>query len=95
MTDKTRSVRYSLSHSYIPIMYLVGVLWLYSNGFSGTIPTELGNLEYLEQLLLHFNDLEGSVPSQICALPNLKGITVSCGVFDGPKCDCCVDCTDL
>lgn len=71
------------------------VLHLYSNGLTGEIPSEMGNLEAAEKILLHFNELEGPVPEQVCALPELDGISVSCGLFVGPECDCCVDCSEI
>lgn len=45
-------------------------MWLdlSDNRLSGTIPPELGNLAYLEELLLHGNTLNGAIPA---ALGNL------------------------
>lgn len=43
-------------------------LSLADNFLSGNVPSELGNIFTLSEVYLHFNDLEGDVPEQICEL---------------------------
>ena len=45
--------------------------WI-SNGVSGPIPPELGNLANLEHLYLHENDLTGAIPPELGNLANLE-----------------------
>eukprot|EP00586_Coscinodiscus_wailesii_P001594 CAMPEP_0172484624 /NCGR_PEP_ID=MMETSP1066-20121228/12162_1 /TAXON_ID=671091 /ORGANISM="Coscinodiscus wailesii, Strain CCMP2513" /LENGTH=424 /DNA_ID=CAMNT_0013249271 /DNA_START=105 /DNA_END=1379 /DNA_ORIENTATION=- len=47
-------------------------LLLYNNEFTGTIPTELGLLNYLESFALSYNSLKGGIPSEIGNLKNLS-----------------------
>lgn len=51
---------------------------LESNGLTGTMPQELGNLKYLEELLLDRNKLQGNVPaeSSINFTSNVQGMLV-------------------
>ena len=46
-------------------------LYLYNQGLTGEIPSEIGNLINLEQLYLHSNQLTGEIPESICYLGNL------------------------
>ena len=66
-------------------------LFLDRNDLSGTIPSELGLLSRLQ--LLDFgsrsNKLTGSVPDEVCALPEVT-IRVPCAVV---QCDCNCECT--
>ena len=41
------------------------VLDLYSNQFTGQIPTELGNLGGIDELYLEHNSFSGTIPSQL------------------------------
>ena len=65
---------------------------------TGTLPTELGHLTELTELALHFNDVTGSMPPEICALrkANLKDLQADCKftAVAQLKCDeeCCTEC---
>ena len=50
----------------------VADLRLDGNQLSGSIPSELGNLAYLQELWLHDNQLSGSIPSELGNLDNLE-----------------------
>ena len=59
-------------------------LFLISNDLQNAIPSEIGDLEYLEALLLDFNDLSGSLPPQIGNLSNLKFLILANNQLSGP-----------
>ena len=46
-------------------------------GLSGTLPTELGKLTFLEELNLKGNLIQGSIPSDLAALPKLSLLDLS------------------
>jgi hypothetical protein len=74
------------------------ILMLHANQLTGTIPAALGNLALAEKMLLYLNQLQGSMPQEICTLTEtgvLKELVVSCGLSPGPDCDCCMDCTEI
>ena len=52
------------------------VTWieLVSNGLSGTIPPELGNLPDLFSLIVFYNQLSGSIPPELGSLVNLRNL---------------------
>ena len=52
-------------------------LLLFSNQLSGTIPSELGNLAYLERLDLSGNQLRGSIRPELGNLDNLEVLSFS------------------
>ena len=52
-------------------------LWLYSNGLSGPIPPEFGNLPDLELLRLESNRLQGPVPAELGQLSALRELALS------------------
>ena len=43
---------------------------------SGAIPSGLGNIDTLERLTLHENQLSGAIPSELGNLDNLKSLTL-------------------
>ena len=47
---------------------------LRDNQLSGSIPSELGNLDNLQALGLHDNQLSGSIPSELGNLDNLQAL---------------------
>ncbi len=57
--------------------------WI-SNGVSGPIPTELGNLANLERLYLHENDLSGPIPTELGNLANLERLYLHENDLSGP-----------
>ena len=64
------------------------VMLLDSNKFAGTVPSSLGNISGLKQVVFGGNDLTGSVPSGICALKMLREFVVDCNL----SCNCCSSC---
>ena len=57
--------------------------WI-SNGVSGPIPTELGNLANLERLYLHENDLSGPIPTELGNLTDLEVLNLGGNDLTGP-----------
>ena len=55
-----------------------------SNGVSGPIPPELGNLANLERLYLHENDLTGPIPTELGRLANLERLYLHENDLTGP-----------
>ena len=51
------------------------------NDFTGTIPTELGNLTSLEDLWLNDNKLTGTIPTQLAQLMELEKIYLQGNMF--------------
>jgi Leucine-rich repeat (LRR) protein len=50
---------------------------LSDNGLDGTIPTEIGELEYLQEIVLANNDLTGEIPLELLSLSNLVRLDLS------------------
>ncbi|MEN8219751.1 MAG: Calx-beta domain-containing protein, partial [Pseudomonadota bacterium] len=61
----------------------VSELYLHSNQLTGTIPSELGNLSYLEYLYLHSNQLTGTIPSELGNLSKLTRLYLSSNQLTG------------
>ncbi|PID48114.1 MAG: Two component regulator three Y domain protein [Proteobacteria bacterium] len=59
-------------------------IYLYNNNLAGSIPSEIGNLEYLELLNLSFNKLTGQIPSEIGELTKLKYLRLWDNKLTGP-----------
>ena len=55
-----------------------------SNGVSGPIPPELGNLANLERLYLHENDLNGPIPTELGRLTDLESLSLGSNDLSGP-----------
>lgn len=58
-------------------------LMLPQNQLSGTVPSQLGNLPYLQALSLEYNQLSGSIPSQLGTLTNLQELHLDRNQFSG------------
>jgi len=68
-------------------------LWINNNSFSGDFPSvQPRNWPYLEELLLHKNDIVGSIPNTICALPSLETLGADCSYPPEVICECCTFC---
>ncbi len=57
---------------------------LSNNNLTGTIPSQIGNLNALESFCLFFNNLSGNIPSEISNLHNLKIIQLLENNLSGP-----------
>lgn len=72
-------------------------LQLHDNGFTGTVPIEVGNFTNLAAFTLHETDISGVMPAEVCDLFNPPGIlTTVIADCAGPApdiiCSCCTDC---
>jgi Leucine-rich repeat (LRR) protein len=56
---------------------------LLSNLFSGSIPSQMGNLRGLSVLALSFNSLTGTIPNEIFSLSNLTTLSLTSNLFTG------------
>ncbi|RWR85259.1 receptor protein kinase TMK1-like protein [Cinnamomum micranthum f. kanehirae] len=58
-------------------------LWLHGNGFTGTIPANIGDCTGLTVLLLNDNQLVGPIPATITSLP-LESLRLDNNMLTGP-----------
>ncbi len=58
-------------------------LEFYNNDLTGPIPSEMGNLGNLTELVLWFNNLSGAIPSELGNLRNLTELTLSANNLSG------------
>lgn len=58
-------------------------MWLYQNNLVGTIPEELGNLQYLQELEIQNNQLSGSIPPELGNMTALKTMNLSVNQLNG------------
>ncbi|CAN0877282.1 Probable LRR receptor-like serine/threonine-protein kinase At3g47570 [Linum grandiflorum] len=61
----------------------VTALELHSQGLSGSISTQVGNLSFLKLLRLYNNSFVGGIPSEIGRLGRLQKLGLSNNLFDG------------
>ncbi|XP_026450323.1 probable LRR receptor-like serine/threonine-protein kinase At3g47570 [Papaver somniferum] len=61
----------------------VTMLDLNSQGLVGSISPHVGNLSFLNYLILHNNSLNGEIPQQICRLFRLKRLSLSNNSLEG------------
>jgi hypothetical protein len=67
-------------------------LYLNNNTFVGTVPSiQPGQLGSLQEFRLEVNDITGTMPDSICALPDLVALTADCA-GDAFQCSCCTAC---
>lgn len=59
-------------------------LSLASSGLSGTLPTEIGLLTWIDSLLLNGNSIGGTIPTEIGLLNNTSTLTLDYNEFTGP-----------
>jgi len=56
---------------------------LFSNGLKGSIPTQLDNLNYVEQIWLYNNQLSGNIPPELGNLSNLTHLGLGSNLLTG------------
>lgn len=61
----------------------VSKLSLTENNLSGTLPAEIGDLNYLEEIVLWDNVLTGEIPTEIGNLNNIEGLYLNSNQFSG------------
>lgn len=78
-----------------------------ANGFTGTLPNEMGNLSLMRTCTIHRTLFSGTMPLDVCALRDINGgrlrsLIAECddipGVGPQIVCetpDCCSDCRGL
>ena len=59
-------------------------IWLGGNQLMGTIPTEIGNLTYLQAMYLYMNQLTGNLPPELANLNNLQYLQMGGNQLAGP-----------
>jgi hypothetical protein len=68
-------------------------LYLSGNALTGTIPeAPVGSLPAFEEFLVDNNDIEGTMPQSICALPSITDLWADCAPPAEIVCDCCTRC---
>lgn len=86
-SSRVRISTQSLSSSLPPASIILN-----RNKLTGTIPSYIGRLDRLRNLLLHSNRFEGDMPEEICELhqeDELDWITIDCDRMDcDSDCDC-------
>jgi hypothetical protein len=63
--------------------YITAHLYLYSNKLSGTIPTTMGQLTNLKELVIDQNEFVGALPEELSSLTNLVTMFVFENKFNG------------
>jgi Leucine-rich repeat (LRR) protein len=58
-------------------------MWLFSNNLVGTIPEELGNLQYLQELEIQNNQLSSNIPPELGNMTALKTMNLSVNQLTG------------
>lgn len=89
------------------MLFLSLTVWIVANGFSGTIPEEMGNLSQMRVATIYQTFFSGTMPQSVCALRdinggNLQSLIAECDDIPGtgPQfvCEaptCCTDCRGL
>ncbi|CAN6173385.1 unnamed protein product [Urochloa humidicola] len=70
-------VYWTPSHEYRLLSAFPALLHLSNNNFSGTIPTEIGQMKMLVYLNFSSNSLSGEIPQEICNLTSLQVLDFS------------------
>jgi len=72
----------TLGPESIPEGRVLGLL-LRGNSLIGTLPTEIGQIEYLSELKLYENQISGTVPASLGALAGLATVDISANRISG------------
>ncbi|KAB2607437.1 receptor-like protein 2 [Pyrus ussuriensis x Pyrus communis] len=72
-----------LSSQYKYLSNMPRVISLRNNSLSGSIPFEIGQLQFLQQLDLSINNLSGNIPDQIANLPKLERLELNSNRLSG------------
>jgi hypothetical protein len=67
----------------IASMTFLSVVWLHGNKFTGTIPSNIGNITSLQELNLNGNQLVGLIPNSLANM-ELKSLDLNNNMFMGP-----------
>ncbi|KAK2380043.1 receptor protein kinase TMK1 [Trifolium repens] len=67
----------------IASMTFLRVVWLHGNKFTGTIPSNIGNITSLQDLNLNGNQLVGLIPNSLANM-ELKALDLNNNMFMGP-----------
>lgn len=62
----------------------VEIIQLYANNLNGSIPPEIGQLDALRELWVHFNKLKGDVPIELSDLHHLEVLYINDNELTGP-----------
>ncbi|XP_048426060.1 receptor-like protein 2 isoform X2 [Pyrus x bretschneideri] len=72
-----------LSSQYKYLSNMPRVISLRNNSLGGSIPFEIGQLQFLQQLDLSINHLSGNIPDQIANLPKLERLELNSNRLSG------------
>ncbi|XP_050112044.1 receptor-like protein 2 isoform X2 [Malus sylvestris] len=72
-----------LSSQYKYLYNMPRVISLRNNSLSGSIPFEIGQLQFLQQLDLSINNFSGNIPDQIANLPKLERLELNSNHLSG------------
>mmetsp|Transcript_53369 Transcript_53369/g.129825 ORF Transcript_53369/g.129825 Transcript_53369/m.129825 type:complete len:83 (-) Transcript_53369:320-568(-) len=62
---------------------------LSGNSFTGIVPTEISDLDFLQSVKVQFNSFQGTIPTGLCFLPSMEELVADC--IPNP-CACCTIC---
>ena len=72
-----------LSHTYFRLSVLTETWFVYTNGFSGDLPAEMGDLQSLQQFRAHENFFEGELPGSLFDLASLRVLRLDANSLSG------------
>ena len=66
-----------------------------NNGLSGPLPESIGDLEYVEEVVMNFNQLTGVLPDSLTKCKNLKYLSLNNNQMEGPLPANCANWTQM